>query len=258
MGPVLLSNDDGVFAEGLQTLFKFISDICETYIVAPDRERSASGRSLTIHRPLKITEVGDKMYSVSGTPTDSVAIAIAKVLPEKPALVISGINHGPNLGDDIMYSGTVSAAMEGTMFDIPSMAVSLDINGSGPSLFESAARVATELSAFILDNSLPYDTLLNVNVPNLPFEDIKGRRFTRQGKRKYEGAIHDTKSPWGENYYWIGGGTPTWDRGEENDINTVREGYVSITPLHMDLTNYNTVEFLSGQWRKWGSKKPES
>ena len=258
MPTVLLTNDDGVHADGLSALRNAFSDTFDTYVVAPDRERSASGRSLTLHRPIQVREIGEKLYSISGTPTDSVAVGVTKVLPVKPDIVVSGINHGPNLGDDIFYSGTVSAAMEGTMFDIPSMAVSMNMEGSGEQNFETAARIARELAEFVLANSLPFDTLLNVNVPNLPYSEVKGWVFTRQGKRKYEGAIHDTLSPWGEMYYWIGGGTPKWEPGKHNDINTVQDGYVSITPLHLDLTNYNTIEHLSGQWRKWSSKQQDS
>ena len=259
-GIILLTNDDGVHAEGLNTLYDEISamdDGLDAYVVAPDRERSASGRSITIDRPLKVAKVRERVYSISGTPTDSVVIGAAKVLPEIPKLVISGINHGPNLGDDIFYSGTVSAAMEGTMLDIPSIAISIHMLNGQKGLFKTAARVASELASFVLDNPLPYDTLLNVNVPNVPYEEIKGWRFTRQGKRRYEGAIHDTPSPWGDDYYWIGGGKPTWDKGEENDINAVQQGMVSITPLHLDLTNHNTMDFLAGQWGKWSTKKPE-
>ncbi|KKL65792.1 hypothetical protein LCGC14_2151440 [marine sediment metagenome] len=257
-GLILLTNDDGVHAKGLNTLFAAISKSADAYIVAPDRERSASGRSITIDRPLKVVEVSKRIYSISGTPTDSVVIGLSKVLPEPPVLIISGINHGPNLGDDIFYSGTVSAAMEGTLYDIPSIAMSLNMRNGEKPYFETAARVASEIAAFVLANPLPFDTLLNVNVPNAHYDEIKGWKFTRQGKRRYEGAIHDTKSPWGDRYYWIGGGTATWDLNDDNDINTVQDGYVSITPLHLDLTNHNTLEFLSGQWRKWSTKQPES
>jgi 5'-nucleotidase len=261
MGIILLTNDDGVHAKGLNTLYKVISEtegLGKAYIVAPDRERSASGRSITIHKPLKVVELSENIYSITGTPTDSVVIGLSKVLPEIPKLVISGINHGPNLGDDIFYSGTVSAAMEGTLYDVPSIAMSLNMHNGEKPFFETAARVAAEIAAFVLQNPLPYDTLLNVNVPNTKYREIKGWKFTRQGKRRYEGAIHDTKSPWGDRYYWIGGGTATWDKEEDNDINAVNDGYVSITPLHLDLTNHNSYEFLSGQWGKWSSKKKDS
>jgi len=258
MALILLTNDDGINAPGLSALADRMSGIAECYTVAPDRERSASGHSLTIHKPLKVTELGPRRYSLNGTPTDCVAIGVSKVMPRKPDLIVSGINNGPNLGDDITYSGTVSAAMEGTILSIPSIAVSINaINGTEP-VFESAAIVAEEVARMVLEEHLPYDTLLNVNVPNLPYEMINGTRLTRQGKRVYDNAIQDSYSPWKEKYYWIGGGTPYWEHAEDTDMNAILEGYVSITPLHMDLTNYSALEMIKSQWTNWSSKKQES
>jgi len=255
---ILLTNDDGINAQGLAALAAGMSSMADCYIVAPDRERSASGHSLTIHKPLKVTEIAPKRFSLNGTPTDCVAIAVNKILPRKPDLIISGINHGPNLGDDITYSGTVAAAMEGTILSIPSIAVSINATNGAAPLFESAALVAGEIALMVLREHLPYDTLLNVNVPNLPHEQIKGTRLTRQGKRVYDNAIQDSYNPWGEKYYWIGGGTPYWEHDVDTDMCAVLDGYVSMTPLHMDLTNYPAMEMIKDQWMKRNSEKPES
>jgi len=254
MPVILVTNDDGVHSDGLRALYEAVRGLARTYVVAPDRERSAAAHSLTIHRPLKIQKIREHIFSVTGTPTDCVAVGVEKILPEKPALVLSGINHGPNLGDDITYSGTVSAALEGTIMTIPSMAVSLAVENSGEPRFEAAAHVAASVAEYILEHSLPYDTLLNVNVPNLGLDEIRGMRFTRQGKRIYEGSIQETFSPWGEKYYWIGGGIPRWEHGEDTDITAVREGFVSITPLHPDFTNYEAIEFLKTRPGPWNTK----
>lgn len=249
MPTILLTNDDGINADGIKALYDALKKFCRVYMVAPDRERSASSHSLTIHKPLKVQKISDSIFSVNGTPTDCVAVGATKILPERPALIVSGINHGPNLGDDITYSGTVSAAIEGTIMNIPSIAISLDVGVGSKPFFPTAAQYATTVVKTVLDGSLPYDTFLNVNVPNMPQDRISGIRITRQGKRVYDGSIHETRSPWGEIYYWIGGGTPFWEHGEDTDINAVQEGFVSITPLHLDLTNYKAVELLRRQWK---------
>lgn len=249
MAIILLSNDDGVHARGIDALYKAVSTLGDVYVVAPDQERSACGHALTIHAPLRVNRLEEKVFSVTGTPTDCVAVAVHKLLPATPDLIISGINHGPNLGDDLTYSGTVSAAMEGTIMNIPSFAISLNRWGDDGH-FETAGAIARTIAEDVLAHSLPYDTLLNVNVPNVPEGELKGIRLTRQGKRVYENAINETHSPWGEVYYWIGGGTPYREHGEDIDMCAVSDGYVSVTPLHLDMTNYRALEFLSGQWAK--------
>ncbi len=239
---ILVTNDDGVHSAGLIALFKALKEMGDAYVVAPDGERSAVGHALTLHRPLKVEELRERVYSVNGTPTDAVVLGVHKVLPRRPDLVVSGINRGGNLGDDITYSGTVSAAIEGTILNIPSFAVS--VPGDKNFHFDTAASFAVTIARYIAENPLPFDTFLNVNVPNLPKDLVKGVRLTRQGKRVYDDAIKEVFSPRGEKHYWIGGGVPYWEHAEDNDINAVEEGYVSVTPVHLDLTDYPALESL--------------
>jgi 5'-nucleotidase len=246
MSLILVTNDDGFQAPGLQHLFRAMQGIGRPVAVAPARDNSASSHSLTMDRPLRVTVIDDSTWSIDGTPTDCVTIGIGKLLPARPALVVSGINPGGNLGDDISYSGTVSAAVEGTMVGVPSMAISLA--GEPPFRFETAAGVAARVAGLILARGLPPDTLLNVNVPNLEAGEIKGVRFTRQGRLKYEDAIKETLDPWGRRHYWIGGGIPSKDTGEDTDSRAIREGYISITPIHLDLTNHAAVRRLTEEW----------
>lgn len=242
MALILVTNDDGFFSKGIQILAESLQELGEVYIVAPDRDRSAVSHALTMHRPLKIDLIRERCYSVNGTPTDCVVVGIKKLLPRLPDLVVSGINKGANLGEDITYSGTVSAAIEGTILGVPSFAVSLV--GERPFRYEVAAYYAIKIAKFILEKKLPKDTLLNVNVPNKPLEEIAGIRVTKQGKRSYENSIHEIYSPWGEKQYWIGGGVISWYELEGTDIQAVVSGFVSVTPLHIDLTNYNAVDYL--------------
>jgi 5'-nucleotidase len=228
-------------------LYKAMKELGDAYIVAPDRERSAAGHSLTLHRPLKAEEIREHVFSVNGTPTDCVTLGINKLLPRKPDLVVSGINRGANLGDDITYSGTVAAAIEGTIFGIPSIAFSLISNRHYH--YETATFLSARIASYVLEHSLPFDTLLNVNFPNLRREEIKGIKITRQGKRIYENSIQETQNPWGEKYYWIGGGRTFWEHGDEADMEAVQESYVSITPIHLDLTNHNALAYLRERWQ---------
>lgn len=243
---ILVTNDDGIFAPGLAVLARALSEVGRTVIVAPDQDNSAASHSLTMKRPLRVKSLGEERYSVDGTPTDCVTLAVGKILPEMPSLVVSGINPGPNLGDDVSYSGTVSAAVEGTMLGVPSLAVSLA--GEEPCCFETAAAFAVKLARIVLAQGLPKDTLLNVNVPNLDAAQISGVRFTRQGRRIYDDAIKETFDPWGRKHYWIGGGTPFWDAGEDTDAQAVAGGYISVTPLHLDLTNHAALARLRKEW----------
>jgi 5'-nucleotidase len=236
---ILVTNDDGIYSPGLKALAGALEEMGEVYVVAPDRERSAAGHALTLHKPLRATEVAPRWYVVDGTPTDCVTLGVMGMLKKKPDLLASGINLGANLGDDITYSGTVSAAFEGTLLGIPSFAISA-VEPLRQDL-SAAAVFAARLAVVMLERGLPRDTLLNVNVP--PGE-LNGVEVTRQGKRSYNELIVEKIDPRGKTYYWIGGGEPTWEHLGGTDYEVVMEGKVSITPLHLDLTNYNATVAL--------------
>ena len=239
---ILLSNDDGIASEGLQAAREVLESLDEVWIVAPDRDQSAVSHSVTLQRPLRIEPVAPRVFSVDGTPTDCVNLAINGIMPQRPRLVISGINRGANLGDDITYSGTVSAAMEATLLGVPALAVSLV--GREEFHFASAAQFMRGLAATVLQDHLPPDTLLNVNVPGLPAHEIKGFALTRQGKRRYSDAIVEKVDPRGKKYYWIGGDQLDFVDAEGTDFSAIQQGLISITPLHLDLTNYASLRQL--------------
>lgn len=242
---ILVSNDDGIHSPGIHILAEALRSIGEVYIIAPDRERTAASHALTLHKPLRMEQLKDKVYSVNGTPTDCVNLAINGILPGRPDIVVSGINKGGNLGDDVTYSGTVSAAFEGTLLGVPSFAISLVAESDHK--FETAAKIAHDLTLLIKEQSLPPEVLLNVNVPNLDIKDIRGIRITRQGKRIYdENSIIEKIDPRGKKYYWIGGSRLSWEKMEDSDFSAIEEGMVSITPLRLDLTEYNAVKTLHG------------
>jgi 5'-nucleotidase len=237
---ILVTNDDGVYSPGIQMLAKRLRDLDAVVIVAPDRERSAAGHSMTLHRPLLIEQIKDGVYSVNGTPTDCVNIAIKGLLTETPRLVVSGINKGPNLGDDVTYSGTVAGAIEARILGVPSFAVSLAAREDFR--FAEAAEVAFRVAGSIFEHGLSADTLLNVNVPNLPVQEIAGTAITRLGKRIYHQMTVERIDPRGKKYYWIGGGEPDWEREQGTDFDAVDRNLVSITPLHLDLTDYASFD----------------
>ncbi len=237
---ILVTNDDGVYSPGIQILAKRLRELDAVVIVAPDRERSAAGHSMTLHRPLLIEEVRESVYSVNGTPTDCVNIAVKGLLRETPRLVVSGINKGPNLGDDVTYSGTVAGAIEGTLLGIPSLAVSLAARENFR--FAEAAEVAFHAASRILEEGMPQGTLLNINVPNVPLAEVRGTIITRLGKRIYHQMTVERVDPRGKKYYWIGGGEPDWEREEGTDLDAVDRGMVSITPLHLDFTDYASFD----------------
>jgi len=245
---ILITNDDGVYSPGLAALRQALNKVGRTVVVAPETDNSAASHSLTMRRPLRVREHGDDIYSIDGTPTDCVTIGIGRLLAGRPDLVVSGINPGPNLGDDINYSGTVAAAKEGALLGVGSFAVSLAADNGTPD-FEAAARFAARLAARLVESPMPEVTLLNVNIPMLPEQEIRGVRFTRQGRRIYDDAIKETHDPWGRKHYWIGGGTPTWDQGEDTDAQAVCRGYISITPLALDLTDHRTLAWLNRNWK---------
>jgi len=243
---ILVCNDDGIGATGLRVLVDSLRPLGEVVVVAPDRERSAAGHSLTLNRPLRASHLDEGWYSVDGTPTDCVTLAVMGLLRRRPHLVAAGINHGSNMGDDVTYSGTVASALEATLQGIPAFAMSLA--GDGEYDFRGAGAFARQLGEEVLARGLPPDTLLNVNVPNLPPHAIRGVAVTRQGRRVYSETVVRKIDPRGKAYYWIGGTEPTWERLGDTDYDAVSSGKISVTPLHLDLTNHRAIDEL----KAWG------
>ncbi|MDQ2068315.1 5'/3'-nucleotidase SurE [Natronospira bacteriovora] len=245
---ILVSNDDGYLATGIRVLAAELATIARVVVFAPDRNRSGASNSLTLDRPLRIHETGPGVFCVEGTPTDSVHVAITGLLDKQPDMVVSGINEGGNLGDDVLYSGTVSAAMEGRFLGLPAIAVSLVINGGGH--YETAARVVLELIARMKRDPLPADTILNVNVPDLPYDALRGFEATRLGHRKRAEAVVRDTDPRGRTVYWIGPAGGEEDAGPGTDFHAVRSGAVSVTPLQVDLTRYSAIDQIAGWLNK--------
>lgn len=239
---ILVTNDDGIHSPGLTVLAESLSRVARVVVVAPDRERSAVGHSLTLHSPLRAETIRPDVFAVDGTPTDCVNLGVHGLIAERPDLVVSGINRGGNMGDDITYSGTVAAAMEATLMGVPAFAVSLEAGPFGAADFTEAARISATLADTMLRRGLPPDTLLNVNVP--PGRP-RGARLTRQGKRVYGDVVVEKVDPRGRKYYWIGGGELGFHNVEGTDFHAVHSGMVSITPLHLDLTNYRSFDDLA-------------
>ncbi len=238
---ILVSNDDGVHAEGILALSEALSAIAEVVVVAPDRNHSGASHSLTLENPLRVeTMAHNGFFAVKGTPTDCVHLAVNELLKPAPDLVVSGINHGANLGDDVIYSGTVAAATEGRHLGLPAIAVSL----VGCQHFSSAAHYARLLVQALMEQPLPADQILNVNVPDLPLEQIKGMRVTRLGCRHPAEAVIVEQDPRGRPIYWIGPPGATQDAGEGTDFAAIEAGYVSITPLQVDITAYRHLAGL--------------
>jgi 5'-nucleotidase len=247
---ILVSNDDGIHSAGLAALTDALLPIGDVVVVAPDREQSACSHALTLHRPLRIDEVKPGRFAVDGTPTDCVNLAVNAILKRRPALLVSGINHGANLGDDVTYSGTVSAAMEGTLLGVPSIATSLI--GRGAFDFGVAATFAARLASWVLEHGLPPDTLLNVNVPQeFPGDVPRAVALTRMGRRRYGDAIVEKLDPRGRKYYWIGGEDVPFVAEEGTDFHAVHQGLISVTPIHLDLTNYRTFDALARVQGTW-------
>ncbi|MFQ5509457.1 MAG: 5'/3'-nucleotidase SurE [Leptospirillia bacterium] len=251
MKRILVSNDDGIAAEGLQTLAAALESVGEVTVVAPEREQSAASHSLTLHKPLRVYDHGPRRFAVSGTPTDCVSMAVHQLMAEPPDIVVSGINRGANLGDDVTYSGTVSAAMEGTLLGIPSIAISqVCWEDAG---FDAAADFARRLLQWHFaraeaGETLPPDTLLNVNVPDLSPDRVMGMRWTVQGKRRFtKELVIEKTDPRGRKYYWVGGSDLEWEGNPDSDYAAVKDGYISVTPVHLDLTNHAALESLRRQ-----------
>lgn len=242
---ILLSNDDGYAAAGLRALAEALAPLARITVVAPERNRSGASNSLTLERPLRVTTTENGFIKVDGTPTDCVHLAITGLLDSEPDMVFAGINHGANLGDDVIYSGTVAAATEGRFLGLPAVAISLASHA--PEHFETAAKVAVDLLTRIREKPLSPDTILNVNVPDIPVAELRGYRATRLGARhKAEPAIR-SRDPRGREIYWIGCAGPEADAGPGTDFDAIRQHYVSVTPLQIDLTRYERLSQLA-QW----------
>lgn len=232
---ILLSNDDGYFAPGIEYLARALGDLADITVVAPERDRSGASNSLTLDRPLSLRRAANGFYFVNGTPTDCVHLAVTGMFDELPDMVISGINHGANMGDDTIYSGTVAAATEGYLLGVPSVAVSLA--GRSGENFATAAKVARELVEQLLQRPFGEPMLLNVNVPDIPYSELRGRVVTRLGKRHKAEPVVRMQTPRDETVYWVGAAGGAQDAGEGTDFHAVRQNQVSITPLQIDLTH---------------------
>lgn len=247
---LLISNDDGIQSRGISLLTSVCRAVGTVSVVAPDREQSGASHSLTLQRPLRPVRRQDGSYQVDGTPTDCVLLALGALLEGKPDYVFSGINHGPNMGEDVLYSGTVAAAMEGLSVGIPGIAMSfagpdIELIESHRPWIELLVRDIVQVHAF------PEETLLNINFPPIPGDEIQGIRVTTLGNRVYSGSLVRTHDPWDREVFWIGGGQISWTGREDSDFRAVRDGFISVTPLHVDLTNYALLEAVSG-WKLGG------
>ncbi|MGR9012555.1 MAG: 5'/3'-nucleotidase SurE [Gammaproteobacteria bacterium] len=248
---ILLSNDDGYLAEGLIALADALREHAEISVVAPDRNRSAASNSLTLEMPLRAYAMDNGFIKVDGTPTDCVHLAITGLLGNEPDMVFAGINHGSNLGDDVLYSGTVAAATEGRFLGLPAVAISMV--GSNPTHFETAAHVAVTLLRQLVNNPLPQDTILNVNVPDVSIKDLKGYQATRLGQRHKSEPVIKSEDPRGRIIYWVGPPGAEQDAGPGTDFYAVSTGFVSVTPLQLDLTWYERINDL----KAWLPKEHE-
>ena len=249
---LLCTNDDGILAHGLACLIRAAEPLGEVTVVAPDREQSATSHSLTLHHPLRPLPRGTRRFQVDGTPTDCVMLAVEALMPDRPDFVLSGINHGQNMGEDVLYSGTVAAAMEGLALGIPSIAISFaggDLRAD-VSMLDDQIEVLTPLLRHLTAlPSFPRETLLNVNLPPLPASEIKGVRLTRLGRRVYSDSLKPMRDPWGRDIFWIGGGSISWQGLEDSDFRAIQEGYVSVTPLHLDLTHFDMLAAAATWWQ---------
>ncbi len=249
---LLCTNDDGFLAYGLECLVRAAEPLGEVTVVAPDREQSATSHSLTLHHPLRPVKRGERRFQVDGTPTDCVMLAVEALMPERPDFVLSGINHGQNMGEDVLYSGTVAAAMEGLALGIPSIAISFaggDLRAD-VTMLDGQVEILTSLLRHLTSlRAFPAQTLLNVNLPPLTSAQIKGIRLTRLGRRVYSDSLKPMQDPWGRDIFWIGGGSVSWQGREDSDFRAIQEGYISVTPLHLDLTHFDMLAAAATWWQ---------
>ncbi len=241
---ILVSNDDGIDAPGINALAKALKEIGEVIVVAPRTEQSAVGHKITMQNPLRVTKYfknGDFFgYAVDGTPADCIKMGIRNIMKEQPDIVVSGINHGANTAISIIYSGTVSAAREAAIMDVPAIAIS--VTDHGVKDFEYAGKVAKHVTKLVAENGLPDGTLLNVNIPNLPESEIKGIKVTTQSKAKWDDIYEERIDPYGRSYFWLTGNLVEVESDKDTDQNMVKQNYVAVTPIHFDLTDYKTYE----------------
>ena len=242
---ILVTNDDGILAPGLALLADVCREVGTVTVVAPDREQSGTSHSLTLHRPLRPARRPDGGWQVDGTPTDCVMLALQALMPERPRFVFSGVNHGPNMGEDVLYSGTVSAAMEAVTLGIPGVAISyagrdLEAMATYTGVLERLVRRIVAVDGF------PPSMLLNINLPEVEADLVKGVRITKLGSRYFSEGLTRMKDPWGKEVFWIGGGSITWTGDDTSDHQAVNAGFISITPLHLDITSYGLLETVRG------------
>ena len=242
---ILCTNDDGYMATGIRVLASAARSLGSVTMVAPDREQSATSHSLTVHRPLRVTRRDEETHVIDGTPTDCVLIAVNSLLPTRPDFVFSGVNHGPNMGEDVLYSGTVAAAMEGTILGIPSVAVSFSSRST--ERLQGYEDTVTRLLQGLVDRpDFPEETFFNINLPDIPADEFKGTRITTLGRRVYSDSLTRREDPSGREYFWIGGGVSNWSGRDDSDFRAVQAGYASVTPLHLDLTNFRLIKEVRG------------
>jgi len=246
---ILITNDDGIRSDGIEALKNSLEGLGQVIMVAPDQEQSASSHAITLDKPLRITEYSNSVFGVSGTPTDCVILAVHGILKRKPDLLLSGINHGPNMGEDVNYSGTVAAALEGFILGIPSIAVSIASWENVP--LDAAAKASRYLAGKMSDLDASINRIWNINVPPLPADEIKGIKITKLGSRVYNDLIIKKTDPRGKDYFWIGGGEPGWSYEENTDFAAVTDGYISVSPLSVDLTDYKDIFELKKLEFEW-------
>jgi 5'-nucleotidase len=250
---LLCTNDDGILAHGLACLVRAAEPLGDVTVVAPDREQSATSHSLTLHHPVRAVERGERRFQVDGTPTDCVMLAVEALMPERPDFVLSGINHGQNMGEDVLYSGTVAAAMEGLSLGVPAIAISYaggDLRADVSRLDEQVETLSALLRHLVTLPVFPKDTLLNINLPPVNGGGgARGVRLTRLGRRVYSNSIMPMRDPWGRQIYWIGGGSLTWSGEADSDFQAIHDGYISVTPLHLDLTNRDVLADAGAWWQ---------